>query len=62
VRGWVTSGGFAHNAGVSVALGYVAREIADAAGPWSIEILGRRYPARIQARPLFDPDGQRMRG
>jgi dimethylglycine dehydrogenase len=62
VRGWVTSGGFAHNAGVSVALGYVAREIADAAGPWSIEILGKRFPARLQARPLFDPEGQRMRG
>ena len=29
VRGWVTSGGFAHPSGVSVAIGYVPKEIAD---------------------------------
>ena len=29
VRGWVTSGGYAHNAKLSVALGYVPKEIAD---------------------------------
>jgi len=62
VRGWVTSGGFAHNAGVSVAMGYVHREVADESGPWSIEILGRRYPAHLQPQPLFDPEGTRMRG
>ncbi|MEE3292731.1 MAG: FAD-dependent oxidoreductase, partial [Pseudomonadota bacterium] len=29
VKGWVTSGGYAHASGVSVAMGYVAKEIAD---------------------------------
>jgi dimethylglycine dehydrogenase len=62
VRGWATSGGFAHASGVSVVMGYVPKEIADESGPWSIEILGTRYPARLQARPLFDPDGQRLVG
>ena len=62
VRGWVTSGGFAHASGVSVAMGYVPKEIADERGPWSIEILGTRHAARVQARALFDADGQRLIG
>jgi dimethylglycine dehydrogenase len=62
VRGWATSGGFAHAAGVSVVLGYVPKDVADERGPWSIEILGTRYPARLQARALFDDDGQRLFG
>lgn len=61
VRGWVTSGGYAHHSGVSLALGYVEQACADADGPWSIEILGERRAARRQAEPLFDPAGRRMR-
>jgi dimethylglycine dehydrogenase len=62
VRGWVTSGGFAHAAGISVAIGYVPKEIADVKAGWSIELLGKMLPARRQAEPLFDPSGVRMRG
>jgi dimethylglycine dehydrogenase len=62
VRGWVTSGGFAHASAVSVAMGYVPKEIADDDAGWSIEILGTRYPARLQRRALFDPDGKRLNG
>jgi dimethylglycine dehydrogenase len=62
VRGWVTSGGFAHASGVSVAMGYVAKEIADLGAGWSIEILGRRHAARLQQKSLFDPDGKRLTG
>ena len=61
-KGWVTSGGYAHNSGVSVAMGYVPKEIADEVQGWSVEILGERYPATLQAEPLFDPSGNRMRG
>jgi dimethylglycine dehydrogenase len=53
VCGWVTSGGYAHASKVSVALGYVPREIADEADGWSIEILGQMRSARLQAKPLF---------
>ena len=60
--GHVTSGGFAHNADMSMALGYVEREVADADGPWTIELLGRRLPARLQHAPLFDANGARQRG
>ncbi len=60
--GWVTSGGFAHHAGVSMALGYVPRADSDADGPWTIELLGDRLPARPQHAPLFDANGERQRG
>ena len=62
VRGWVTSGGYAHASGVSVAMGYVHKEIADEEQGWSIEILGEHCGARLQAAPLFDPGAERMRG
>ena len=61
VTGWVTSGGFAHNSGVSVAMGYVPKEIADEENGWSIEILGERCYATMLSEPLFDPKGQNMR-
>ena len=62
VRGWVTSGGYAHASGLSVALGYVDKDIAESDGPWTIEILGERFPARMQRVPLFDSEGLRQRG
>ncbi len=61
VRGWVTSGGYAHASGVSVALGYVPKEIADEEAGWAIELLGEILPARLQPYPLFDANGERMR-
>jgi len=60
VCGWVTSGGYAHASKLSVAMGYVPRELADEAGGWTIEILGRRQAARLQAKALFDPDLKRL--
>ena len=62
VKGWVTSGGYAHASGVSVAMGYVAKEIADKQYGWSIDILGETLPAAPQTEPLFDPSAERMRG
>jgi dimethylglycine dehydrogenase len=65
VVGWVTSGGYGHSAGASLALGYVPAELADPAGPggrgFEIEIIGRRRPARLQPEPVHDPQGLRMR-
>ncbi len=62
VVGWVTSGGFAHASGVSIAMGYVPRELASTTSGWSIELLGKHLTATLQLEPLFDPDGSRMRG
>jgi len=57
----VTSGGYAHASGLSVAVGYVPKEIAAETQGWSIELLGELLPARLQVEPLFDADGARMR-
>jgi dimethylglycine dehydrogenase len=63
VIGWITSGGYAHYVDRSLAQGYIPRELAtDGAGGFEIEILGEKRPARLQAEPLFDPEGARMRG
>ncbi len=64
VVGWVTSGGYAHASGVSVAMGYVPRELAGGEDSgWQVELLGELLDARPQRQPpLFDPDGARMRG
>ncbi len=64
VVGWVTSGGYAHYVDKSLAQGYVPKELAGdtAKGAFEIEIIGERRKATIQAEPLFDPEGKRMRG
>jgi dimethylglycine dehydrogenase len=62
VVGWITSGGFAHHAGKSVALGYIPAALPAAADGFTIEILGERRPARLLREPLFDPQGARLRG
>lgn len=61
VRGWVTSGGFAHAGGVSVAQGYVPKEIAANTNGWEVEILGERIAMTLQPVPLFDANASRMR-
>jgi len=60
--GWVTSGGYAHNSNVSIAMGYVPKEHADTQGQWQIELLDERLPAAIQHAPLWDANASRMRG
>jgi dimethylglycine dehydrogenase len=59
--GWITSGGYAHAAGKSVAMGYIPRDIADKTDGFEIEILGNVYKATPQAEPLFDPAAAEMR-
>ncbi len=62
VVGWITSGGYAHYAQASVAMGYVPAAIAGEDDGFEIEIIGERYPAHPQREPLFDPQAKRMRG
>jgi len=61
VVGWITSGGYAHTVGKSVALGYVPTARATANSGFEIEIVGRRCKAERIDQPLFDPKGLRMR-
>ena len=62
VIGWVTSGGYAHYTGNSVAMGYVFAEAYDASAGYEIEIIGERRPARVINEALYDPRAEHMRG
>ena len=55
VVGWITSGGYAHYSGVSLALGYIPAELATDGTGFEIEIIGRRRPATLQDEPVLDP-------
>ncbi len=61
VVGWVTSGGYGHWVGQSLAQGYVPTELVRPDMQLEIEILGERRPARLQTEPPFDPQALRMR-
>ncbi|MEL6421264.1 MAG: FAD-dependent oxidoreductase [Pseudomonadota bacterium] len=63
--GWITSGGFGHHVGKSIAMGYIEAAYANGKGEdggFEIEILGERRPAILERQPLFDPEAERMRG
>jgi len=60
--GYVTSGGFAHHVGKSMALGYVPPELAVDGTTLDVEINGTFYGATVTAHPLYDANGSRMRG
>ncbi|MBT6203175.1 MAG: FAD-dependent oxidoreductase, partial [Rhodospirillaceae bacterium] len=59
--GYVSSGGYAHHVGKSVALGYVPTALANVGSKVDIEINGEVYPAEIIGEPLYDSNGGRMR-
>ncbi len=60
--GFVTSGGYAHYVEKSVALGFVPPGMIEDGAAFEIEILGDMRAARLITEPLFDPQGERMRG
>ena len=60
VVGSVTSGGYGHCVGKSIALAYVPASLAKATR-FEVEILGERRPADLTPGPLYDPTGTRMR-
>ena len=60
VVGWITSGGYAHYCGMSLAWGYIPTELTGE-DRFEVEIIGKRRPATIQKQPPLDPAGTRMR-
>ncbi|MGR3344884.1 MAG: GcvT family protein, partial [Paracoccaceae bacterium] len=62
VVGFCTSGGYAHAAEKSVALGFLPTERLIDGAKFEIEILGERRAAVVRTTALFDPDASRMRG
>ena len=64
--GYVTSGGWGFRLGASLAMGYVKNAAGvDAgwlgSGVYEIEVALRKYPARIQLKPFYDPNGERIK-
>ncbi|MCP3939703.1 MAG: FAD-dependent oxidoreductase [Actinomycetia bacterium] len=59
--GYVTSGGYGHRMGLSVAMAYLNVEAIDPAAVYEVPVVGERRAARLQPEP-FDPTGSRMRG
>ena len=59
--GYVSSGGFAHYVGKSMAFAYVPVALAVAGTKVDVEINGIRVPAEVQGGALYDPKGLKMR-
>jgi dimethylglycine dehydrogenase len=61
VVGWVTSGGYGHRIGASLALGYVPAAVATADSGFEVEIIGeRRHAVRLNGA-AFDSSGALLR-
>lgn len=64
--GYLTSGGYGYTVGQSIGFGYVrhAGGVSDdwlAAGRYDLVIAGTTTPAQLAMRPLYDPEGLRIR-
>jgi dimethylglycine dehydrogenase len=59
--GLVTSGGYGHRLGRSIALAYVETPLAVEGTALEIDIYGERCPARVAREPLYDPTNERLR-
>ena len=64
--GSITSGAWGHRIGKSLGIGYVSDEdnvTAETikAGGFEIEVALKRYPARVQLQPWYDPKSDRVR-
>ncbi len=59
--GLVTSGGYGHRIGKSIALGVVRADLAKEDETFEIEILGDRVAATVVADPIFDSTNERLR-
>ncbi len=64
--GYLRSGGYGHTLGGAVGLGYVENEQGVSAdfvksGSYEVEVAGVRHPAQASLRPMYDPQGERIR-
>jgi dimethylglycine dehydrogenase len=59
--GLVTSGGFSHTLGKSVALAYIRADLAAADTRVEVDVYGERRTAVVATEPLYDPANARLR-
>jgi glycine cleavage system aminomethyltransferase T len=60
--GRVTSGGFGYAVGKSIAFAYLPAEVADVGTRVQVEVFGERVGAEVVREPLWDPEGERIKG
>jgi dimethylglycine dehydrogenase len=59
--GYVSSGGYGHRVGKSMAMGYIAAEHAAPGATLQVEILGQFYDAEVLGAPAYDANGANKR-
>ncbi|MEL6640418.1 MAG: FAD-dependent oxidoreductase [Pseudomonadota bacterium] len=60
--GFVTSGGYGHTVGKSLAMAMVDQEVSAEGTELTVHIVGQERPAKVIANSPYDPTGQAMRG
>lgn len=60
--GFVTSGGYGHTVGKSLAMAMVDRNVSTEGTELDVHIVGAKRPARVIAASPYDPQGMAMRG
>ena len=66
IVGSIKSGAWGHRLERSIGMGYVSEEAGVtkewlASGEWEIEVACRRWPARVQLQPWYDPKNERIK-
>jgi dimethylglycine dehydrogenase len=59
--GIVSSGGFGHRIGRSIALAFLRPESTEPGTQLEVEILGERFPAIVAEEPIYDPSNTRLK-
>ena len=59
--GITSCGAYGHRVGKSLALGYVAPELAVPGTKLEVEILGKKRPAEVVAMPIYDPKNEKTK-
>lgn len=60
VVGVVSSGGYGHTVGRTIAMGYLSAADAQAADGFAVEVFGESFPATRLTKPPYDPERRRI--
>jgi len=60
VVGVVTSGGFGHSVGKTIAMGYLSADDARTAEGFAVEVFGESFPATHLTKSVYDPERRRI--
>ena len=62
VLGYVTSANYGHSIGRGIVYGYLPAEYAEVGTAVDVLYFGERLQATVAREPLYDPNGDKMRG